>query len=350
MHLNDTFLRACRKEETETVPVWYMRQAGRYQPEYRKIREKYSLLEICRIPELCAEVTVLPVKQLGVDAAILFSDIMVPLGPMGVKYDIVANRGPVLEKPFRTKEDIERLKPLHPEEDLPYVLRAIELLTQELHVPLIGFAGAPFTLASYMVEGAPSRSYIRTKELMYSEPSVWKTLMDKLADMIVAYLKAQIAAGAKAVQIFDSWIGALSPEDYAQYVHPTMRRIFAELKDLAAPKIYFGVGAGELLSLWRDLDTDVIGLDWRISIREGRRRTGGKFALQGNLDPTLLLAPWHVIEERARRIIEEGIEKPGFVFNLGHGVLPEVSGETLKRLTDFVHEYSRFALKNKQSN
>lgn len=347
MIFNDNFVRACLKQEVDQVPVWYMRQAGRYQPEYREIRKKYSLLDICEIPELCAEVTTLPVQQLDVDAAILFSDIMVPLGPMGVKYDIIEKRGPVLETPYRTVEDIASLRPIQPEEDLPYVLETIKILARELKVPLIGFTGAPFTLASYMVEGGPSRNYIRTKQLMYSHPEVWHSLMEKLGDMVVTYLKAQVNAGAKAVQIFDSWVGALAPADYMTYVYPTMKRIFQDLNELQAPKIYFGVGSGELLPLWKDLDTDVIGLDWRVSISEGRNRIGDRYAVQGNLDPTLLLAPWPVLEARAKEIIDQGLEKPGFVFNLGHGIFPEVPGDMLKRLTDFIHEYSRSVLKNR---
>lgn len=347
MNFNDTFVKACLKQKVDHVPVWYMRQAGRYQPEYREIRKKYTLLEICQIPELCAEVTTLPVQQLGVDAAILFSDIMVPLGPMGVKFDIIEKRGPVLETPYRTIDDINSLRPIQPEEDLPYVLDTIRILARELKVPLIGFTGAPFTLASYMVEGGPSRNYIRTKQLMYSHPDVWHNLMEKLGDMIVTYLKAQVAAGAKAVQIFDSWIGALAPADYVQYVYPTMKRIFQELKEIDAPKIYFGVGSGELLPYWNDLNTDVIGLDWRVSIPEGRERIGERYAVQGNLDPTLLLAPWSVLESKAKEIIDQGIQKPGFVFNLGHGIFPEVPGDMLKRLTDFIHEYSASVLKNK---
>ncbi|RKD25084.1 uroporphyrinogen decarboxylase [Ammoniphilus oxalaticus] len=347
MTFNDTFLKACLKQEVDHTPVWYMRQAGRYQSEYREIRKKYSLLEICKIPELCAEVTILPVQQLGVDAAILFSDIMVPLGPMGVKYDIIENRGPVLETPYRTAEDIASLRALEPEEDLPYVLETIKILARELKVPLIGFTGAPFTLASYIVEGGPSRNYIRTKQLMYSHPEVWTSLMDKLADMIITYLRAQVDAGAKAVQIFDSWVGALSAQDYTKYVYPTMQRIFTELKDLPAPKIYFGVASGELLPLWSEYDTEVIGLDWRVTIPEGRKRVGEKFAIQGNLDPGTLLAPWPVLEEKAKQIIDQGLEKPGFVFNLGHGIFPEVPGDMLRRLTEFIHEYSASVIKNR---
>jgi uroporphyrinogen decarboxylase len=345
MTFNDTFIKACLKQEINFVPVWYMRQAGRYQAEYREIRKKYTLLEICRIPELCAEVTMLPVEQLGVDSAILFSDIMVPLGPMGVNYDIIEKRGPVLESPIRSAQDIQQLRPLEPENDLGYMMETIKLLVSQLNVPLIGFSGAPFTLASYMIEGGPSRSYLRTKELMYNQPKAWDLLMEKLGTMVITYLKAQVAAGAKALQVFDSWVGALSPEDYMQYVYPTMKRIFKELAVLTGvPKIYFGVGSGELLSLWSSFDADVIGLDWRVSIREGRIRTGERYAIQGNLDPTLLLAPWSVLEAKAKEIIDQGLEQPGFVFNLGHGVFPEAPGDVLARLTDFIHTYSRSVL------
>ncbi|HJV47493.1 MAG TPA: uroporphyrinogen decarboxylase [Bacillota bacterium] len=347
MRFNDTFIKGCLKQQIDHVPVWYMRQAGRYQPDYREIRKKYTLLEICHIPELCAEVTISPVQQLGVDAAILFSDIMVPLGPMGVKFDIIEKRGPVLESPYRTAADIESLRDLSPEEDLPHVMETIKILARELKVPLIGFSGAPFTLASYMVEGGPSRNYIRTKQLMYSHPDVWNRLMDKLGTMVITYLKAQVQAGAQALQIFDSWVGALSPDDYRVYVYPTMKRIFDELKSVPAPKIYFGVGSGELLPLWSDLNTDVIGLDWRVSITEGRRRIGERYAVQGNLDPTLLLAPWPVLEAKAKEIIDQGISQPGFVFNLGHGIFPEVPGEMLRRLTDYIHEYSKTALEQR---
>jgi uroporphyrinogen decarboxylase len=341
MRYNDTFLRACRKQKVDVVPVWYMRQAGRYQPEYREIRRKHSLLEICRHPELCAEVTTLPVRQLGVDAAILFSDIMVPVGAMGVDFAIRSNVGPVIHNPIRSMADVSRLKPVEPEDDLPYVMESIRILSRSLPVPLIGFSGAPFTLASYMVEGGPSRHYLKTKTLMYRSPDIWFALMDKLEQMIVSYLKAQIAAGAHAVQVFDSWVGSLSPEDFREYVMPTMRRIFQKLGETETPVIYFGVGTGELLPMWRELDAHVIGLDWRVPLGEARRRLGSRFALQGNLDPAVLLAPWSEIERRAQAILEEGMAQPGYVFNLGHGVFPEVSVETLQRLTAFVHAYSR---------
>ncbi|NGM84540.1 uroporphyrinogen decarboxylase [Paenibacillus sp. 7124] len=345
MTYNDTFIRACRKQETEHVPVWYMRQAGRYDPEYRAIKEKYSLLEISRQPELAAEITMMPVRKLGVDAAILYSDIMNPVASIGVEFDIVKNIGPVIEQPIRSSADVERLRPVDVEGDLAHILETIAILDKELQVPLITFAGAPFTIASYLIEGRPSKSYIRTKELMYSEPLVWAKLMDKLGDMVIAYLRAHVRSGGKAFQLFDSWVGALSPQDFEIFVLPTITRIFAELSDLDVPKIYFpGVSSGELLPTLSGLQADVIGLDWRVSLAEGRRRTGDRFAVQGNLDPYLLTAPMELIKERAKALIDEGIQEPGYVFNLGHGLFPEASLEKLRELTEYIHGYSREAL------
>ncbi|MCZ8519105.1 MULTISPECIES: uroporphyrinogen decarboxylase [Paenibacillus] len=346
MNYNDRFIRACKKESVDTLPVWYMRQAGRYDPDYRKIKEKYSLLEICQQPELAAEVTLMPVRKLGVDAAILYSDIMNPVASIGIDFDIVKNIGPVIDNPIRSAADVERLRPIQVEKDLSHVLKTIEILSADLQVPLITFAGAPFTLASYLIEGKPSKSYIRTKGLMYGEPAVWFQLMDKLGDMVITYLKSHIAAGAKAVQLFDSWIGALSPADFRVYVLPTIQRIFAELKHLEQPKIYFpGVASGELLPHLQGIEADVIGLDWRVPINEGRRRVGPRYAVQGNLDPYVLTAPMKVIQEQAKAIIDEGIQEPGYVFNLGHGLFPEASLEKLKELTDYIHDYSREAIK-----
>lgn len=346
MVYNDSFLAACRKQAVDQVPVWYMRQAGRYDPEYRKIKENYTLLEICKQPELAAEVTMMPVRKLGVDAAILYSDIMNPVASIGIDFDIVKDVGPVIHNPIRTQADVDALKPIEVERDLSHILETISILDRELHVPLITFAGAPFTIASYLIEGRPSKNYIRTKTMMYSQPKVWHALMDKLGSMVITYMKAQVHSGSKALQLFDSWVGTLSPQDFEIFVLPTITRIFAELGELDVPKIYFpGVSSGELLPSLRKLQADVIGLDWRVSITEGRRRTGGSFAMQGNLDPYLLTAPMDVLEERAKRIIDEGIKEPGFIFNLGHGLFPEASLDKLKQLTDFVHSYSREALR-----
>lgn len=338
---NDLFLRACRGEAVTRVPVWYMRQAGRYDPDYRKIKEKYSLLEICKQPELAAEVSLMPVHKLGVDAAILYSDIMNPVASIGIDFDIVKDIGPVIHNPVRSVSDIDRLKPIDVEADLSHVIETIKILSRELKVPLITFAGAPFTLASYIIEGRPSKSYIRTKALMYTEPQVWHRLMAKLADMAATYLRAHIQSGAQAVQLFDSWVGSLAPHDFKEFVLPHVESIFASLSDLKVPKIYFpGVSSGELLPHLTTLQADVIGLDWRVSISEGRRRTGSKFAVQGNLDPYVLTAPSSVIHEHARRILDDGMKEPGFIFNLGHGLFPEASLDKLKELTDFVHSYS----------
>ncbi|KEP28935.1 uroporphyrinogen decarboxylase [Bacillus safensis] len=337
---NDTFLKACKGEKTDHVPVWYMRQAGRSQPEYRALKEKYGLFEITHQPELCAYVTRLPVEQYGVDAAILYKDIMTPLPAIGVDVEIKNGIGPVIDAPIRSKEDIERLGELHPEEDLPYVLDTIQLLTKEqLNVPLIGFAGAPFTMASYMIEGGPSKNYHKTKALMYSDPEAWMLLMNKLADMTITYIRAQVKAGVSAFQIFDSWVGALNAADYRTFIKPVMQRIFTELKSENVPMIMYGVGASHLAKDWHDLPLDVVGLDWRMSVDEARKE-GLTKTLQGNLDPTILLAPWEVIEERAKDILDQGMKSDHFIFNLGHGVFPDVSPDTLKKLTDFIHDYS----------
>ncbi|MEI2663600.1 uroporphyrinogen decarboxylase [Rossellomorea sp. LJF3] len=337
--MNDTFLRAARGEKTEYTPVWYMRQAGRSQPEYRKIKEKYSLFEITHQPELCAYVTRLPVEQYDVDAAILYKDIMSPLPSIGVDVEIKSGIGPVIDNPIRTTADVEKLGEINPEQDVPYVLDTIKLLTQEqLSVPLIGFAGAPFTMASYMIEGGPSKNYNKTKAFMYAEPQAWFALMDKLAAMTITYGKAQIKAGASAFQIFDSWVGALNVQDYRTFIKPVMERIFNELKEENVPLIMFGVGASHLANEWHDLPIDVVGLDWRLPIREARERGISK-TVMGNLDPAILLAPWDVIEEKAKEILDQGKDL-SHIFNLGHGVFPQVNPDTLKRLAAFVHEYS----------
>ncbi len=338
--LNDTFLKAARGEQTDYTPVWFMRQAGRSQPEYRKIKEKYSLFEITHQPELCAYVTRLPVEQYDVDAAILYKDIMSPLPAIGVDVEIKSGIGPVIDNPIRSAADVEKLGEIDPESDVPYVLDTIKLLTQEqLTVPLIGFAGAPFTMASYMIEGGPSKNYNKTKSFMYSEPKAWFALMDKLADMTITYGKAQIKAGASAFQIFDSWVGALNVQDYRTFIKPVMEKIFTALKEENVPLIMFGVGASHLAKEWHDLPIDVVGLDWRLPIKEARAMGISK-TVMGNLDPSILLAPWEVIEERAKAILDQGMELPGYIFNLGHGVFPSVNPDTLKRLTAFVHEYS----------
>ena len=341
-NLNDTILKAYKGEETDYTPLWFMRQAGRSQPEYRKLKEKYSLFEITHQPELCAYVTRLPVENYGVDGAILYKDIMTPLPALGIDVEIKSGIGPVIDNPIRSKQDVENLGELHPEEDIPYVLETIRILTEEqLTVPLIGFSGAPFTLASYMIEGGPSKNYHKTKAFMYKESETWFVLMDKLADMVITYVEAQIHAGARAIQIFDSWVGALNKSDYRVYMKPIMTRIFSELRKHDVPLIYFGIGARHLLKEWNDLPVDVIGLDWRTSITEAREMGVDK-VLQGNLDPSILLTyDWDIIESRVKPILDEGMEKGKHVFNLGHGVTPDVKPETLKKLTEFVHSYTK---------
>ncbi len=336
--MDDLFLRACRRQPVERTPVWFMRQAGRYQPEYRALREHHGILEICRTPELAAEVTALAVRQLGVDAAILFSDIMVPVAAMGVDLRIEDGRGPVVDSPVRAAADVARVRPLDPAEDVPFVAEAVRILVKELDVPLIGFAGAPFTLASYLVEGGPSRDFVRTKALMLGEPKVWRSLMDRLSSAVLAYLRAQVEAGARAVQLFDSWAGALSPGDYEEHVLPSSRAVLEGLADLGVPRIHFGVGTGELLPLMRDAGADVVGVDWRVPLDVAWDRIGHEAAIQGNLDPAAVLASWDVLRGKALDVLGGAGGRPGHVFNLGHGVLPETSPDTLRRLVDLVHE------------
>ncbi|GMA59864.1 uroporphyrinogen decarboxylase [Alicyclobacillus fastidiosus] len=340
---NDTFLRACRLEQTKTVPVWFMRQAGRYDADYRAIRERYSLVEICEHPEVAVEVTKMPVDKLGVDAAILFSDIMIPVGAMGLPFEIRENVGPVIASPIRHERDVERLQVFDAQEKLPHVLETIRLLSNELSVPLIGFMGAPFTLASYMVEGGPSRDYLQTKQMMVSRPDLWQQLMDKLADMIIRYGREQVEAGAKALQVFDSWVGSLAPGDFVRYVKPTMQRIFEGLKPLSVPLIYFGVNTGELLGEFAATGASVVGVDWRVPLARARERVGGGVALQGNFDPAMLFAPRSEMERRALEILKQGAKDPGFVFNLGHGVKPTTDIDALKFLVDVVHAFDPLA-------
>ncbi|MDR7545179.1 MAG: uroporphyrinogen decarboxylase [Armatimonadota bacterium] len=335
----DRFLRACRGEPTDCTPVWFMRQAGRSQPEYRALRERYSLLDLIRTPELCAHVTLRPVAELGVDAAILFSDITLPLMGMGADVQIVDGRGPVVARPVRTAGDVERLRPFEPDRDIPFLLEAIRLIRSQSRVPLIGFAGAPFTLASYLIEGEGSRELYLTKRMLLAEPLLWSRLMDRLTDATLAYLSAQVGSGVQAVQVFDSWIGAVAPRDYEAAVLPHMRRLFAGLRPLGVPVIHFGTGSAGLLSLMAGAGGDVIGVDWRIRLREAWARIGGA-AIQGNLDPTTLLAPFEVAAAAARDILDDAGGRRGHIFNLGHGVLPQTPRDSLRRLVDLVHTYA----------
>ena len=334
------FLRACRRQPVDRTPVWFMRQAGRYMAEYRAIRARHSLLEICRQPELAAEITLQPIERLGVDAAIIFADILLPLVPMGIELSFAAGEGPVIHNPVRSADDVRRLRLPEPEDDLAATLAAIRLVAGRLArgVPLIGFAGGPFTLASYLIEGGSSRNYLRTKQLMYGDPASWDALMEKLGAMTAAYLRAQLAAGAEAVQLFDSWAGALSPRDYRERVLPHTRRIVEALRPLGAPVILFGTGTAGLLELLAESEADVIGLDWRIDLAAGWARVGQQRAIQGNLDPALLFAPRDELARQVRAILEQAGGRPGHIFNLGHGILPETPPENVRYLVELVHE------------
>ena len=336
--LPGTFLDACRRRPVARTPVWFMRQAGRALPEYRAARGDGSILGAIADPELAAELTVQSVRRYGVDAAILFSDIVVPVHAVGFGVDVEQGRGPVVAEPFRSAADLARLRPLEPAVDVPYVLEAVRILARELRVPLIGFAGAPFTVASYLVEGGPSRTFARVKSLMHAEPALWARLMDRLVDMTVAFLRAQVAAGASALQLFDSWAGCLSPAAYERAVLPATRRVLAGTADLGVPTILFGVGTGELLGLMASAGADVVGVDWRVPLDEARRRVGPDRAVQGNLDPALCLAPWDVVATEARAVLAQAGGEPGHVFNLGHGVLPETDPGILAALVDLVHQ------------
>jgi uroporphyrinogen decarboxylase len=336
----DRFLRACRREPVDATPVWFMRQAGRYMAEYRAIRAKHTLLEICKNPELATEVTLQPVSALGVDAAILFADILLPIEPMGAPFEFAAGEGPVIHAPIRTAADVERLRVFEPEEGLGYVLAAIRSIRKELDgkTPLIGFGGAPFTLASYLIEGGKSSHYQRTKRMMYGEPELWHAFMRKLAEVQRRFLRAQVEAGAQAIQLFDSWIGALSPTDYVEFIQPHVRAILAGIADTGVPLIHFGTGTASLLEHQRDAGGTVIGVDFRTPIDWAMERLGPGVAVQGNLDPLLLDAPRALLSRRVDDVLQRVGARNGHVFNLGHGILPETSPAAVKFVVDYVHE------------
>ncbi|GGP47758.1 uroporphyrinogen decarboxylase [Streptomyces sindenensis] len=335
---DSAFLKACRREPVPHTPVWFMRQAGRSLPEYLKVREGIAMLDSCMMPELVAEITLQPVRRHKVDAAIYFSDIVVPLKAIGIDLDIKPGVGPVIAEPIRTRADLARLRDLTPE-DVPYVTEAIGILTAELGAtPLIGFAGAPFTLASYLVEGGPSRNHERTKAMMYGDPQLWADLVDRLAEITGAFLKVQIEAGASAVQLFDSWVGALAPADYRRAVLPASAKVFDAVAPYGVPRIHFGVGTGELLGLMGEAGADVVGVDWRVPLDEAARRVGPGKALQGNLDPAVLFAPTPAVEAKTREVLDAAAGLEGHVFNLGHGVMPNMDPDALTRLVGYVHE------------
>jgi uroporphyrinogen decarboxylase len=340
--MHDRFLRACRREPVDVTPVWFMRQAGRYMPEYRALRAKHKLLEICKTPELALAVTLQPLV-LGVDAAILFADILLPLEPMGAPFEFAQGEGPVVHHPVRTRDDVAKLRVFEAQEGLGYVLDAIRLIRAELDgkTPLIGFAGAPFTIASYLIEGGKSSSYQLTKKLMWTEPSVWRELMEKVSEVVRRYLRAQIDAGAQAVQLFDSWVGSLSVDDYREHVQPHVARILQDVMTTGVPVIHFGTDTATLLEAQRDAGGTVIGVDWRIPLDDAWQRIGHDRAIQGNMDPLLLLAPREVAVARARAVLRLAAGRAGHVFNLGHGIVPETPVDTVKAVVDAVHGAER---------
>ncbi len=337
---NAPLLRACHREPTPYTPVWLMRQAGRYMPEYREIRAKVPFLELCKTPDLAAEVTVTAVERLGVDAAIIFADILLILEPMGMQLEFSAGDGPVLHNPIRTLADVERLREVEPAESLPFVFQAVATARAELkpHIPLIGFAGAPFTLASYMIEGGGSRDYVRTKTFMYTQPEAWHALMACLSRNLVRYLNGQIAAGAQVVQLFDSWVGTLSPTDYRTFVFPHTQAVLTNLAP-GVPVIHFGTGTSALLELMREAGGDVIGVDFRVELDQAWQRLGD-VSIQGNLDPAVLFADRAYVRQRVQRILQQAGGRPGHIFNLGHGILPTTPVDNVLALVDAVHEYN----------
>jgi uroporphyrinogen decarboxylase len=334
--MNNRFVRACRLEPVDATPVWFMRQAGRSFAAYRALRERYGILELAKTPDLCAEVTLMPVRELGVDAAVMFADIMLPLEPMGVALRIEPEVGPIIDRPIRSAPDVDALGAFDAEA-VSFSLDAIRIVRRELEgkAGVIGFSGAPFTLACYLIEGRPSRDYARAKAFMYREPQAWHRLMERLSTMVSTYLDAQIDAGAQVVQVFDSWVGGMGPNDYAEFVQPHVRRIFANLDGV--PAIHFGTGTTALLELMADAGGDVIGVDHRVSLADAWRRIGHERGIQGNLDAARLLAGWEATEEGARAVLAEAAGRTGHIFNLGHGVMPETDPALLRRLVDLVH-------------
>jgi uroporphyrinogen decarboxylase len=337
-HQDSAFVRACRGLDTPHTPVWFMRQAGRSLPEYRAIRGTGTILRAIADADLATEITLQPVRRYGVDAAILYSDIMTPVHAIGFGVDIAPGIGPVVEEPFRDRSDLDRLRPLDPQADTPYVIETVRNLVRDLPVPLIAFAGAPFTVASYLLEGRPSRTYVRTKALMHTDEALWHELLDRLADLAIASLRSQVGEGASAVQLFDSWAGALSPQDYERFVLPASSKVLSAVADLGVPRIHFGVQTGELLGLMASAGADVVGVDWRTPLDAARTRVPAGTSLQGNLDPALVAAGWEPTRPAADEVLRRGGGR-AHVFNLGHGVLPETDPEVLERLVAHVHAW-----------
>ncbi len=335
------FLMACRRERTPYTPIWLMRQAGRYLKEYRALRKKYSFLDMCKNPELAAQVTLQPMEKFRLDAAIIFSDILIPLESMGVEFEFAKGEGPVFHHPLRERKDVERLRIFDPEEENSFLMKAIRIVRKELEgrVPLIGFSGAPFTLASYIIEGGHSRNYVLTKSLMYQDRPTWDALMEKISEVLIRYLKAQIRSGVQAIQIFDSWVGCLSPGDYKEYVLPFSKKVMDGV-GRSVPLIHFGTSSSTLLELMKRAGGDVIGVDWRVDIDEAWARLGHDVAIQGNLDPVVLLGPVDLIEKHVKKILERLRDRPGHIFNLGHGLLPNTPPDHVAALIEAVHRYS----------
>ena len=336
----DLFLRACRGEPVPRTPVWFMRQAGRYMQEYRELRARHSLLELCRTPELAAAITLQPLKKLGVDAAIIFADLLLPAQAMGMKLEFAEGEGPLLSPPIRAAEDVRKLGTVQ-DGELSYVAEAIRIVCRELHgsLPVIGFCGAPFTVASYMIEGSASRNFVHTKRMMYQSPELWQALMQKLVPVLGAYLRSQAEAGAGAGQIFDSWVGCLNPEDYRTYALPYSRELIRAVAPARGPIIHFGTGTATLLELMREAGGDVIGVDWRIALGEAWRRVGYDVAVQGNLDPVVLFGPREMIRARVEQILRSVAGRPGHIFNLGHGILPETPVENVQAVVEIVRQF-----------
>ncbi len=337
--MNDTFLKACRGEKTDYTPVWLMRQAGRYLPEYQKVRSKVDFLTLCKTPELAAEVTIQPVDILKVDAAILFSDILVPIEPMGMKLEFSESKGPILYDPIRNDIAVSKLRRIKAEEDVPFVMEAIKILVKKLNVPLIGFSGAPFTLATYMIEGGSSKNFVNTKKMMYQTPELYARLMEKITDTVINYLQAQINAGVHAVQVFDSWAGILSPFDFEKYALPYVQKIIAAFKG-KVPVIYFAFNASAMLKKVKQSCADILGIDWRIDIADAVSALGNDVAVQGNLDPCLLFGTKDSIKDGVSRILQGAKGAKGHIFNLGHGILPETPVDNAKTMVQAVHELS----------
>lgn len=338
--MKTVFLDACYRKKTDYTPVWYMRQAGRYLPEYRKLKERYNILDIVKNPEMATRVSLQPVDILGVDAAILFADIMIPLLGVGVDLEIVESVGPVIKDPIKNLSDINKLRALNPTEDIPYLLKTITMLRNELKhkVPLIGFSAAPFTLASYLIEGKPTRDFIKTKSLMYTNKKAWNKLMASLTEIIITYLTAQVTSGVEAIQLFDSWVGSLNEEDYQEYVLPYSKRIFTSIKKQGIPMIHFGTNTAGLLDAFADVDCDVVSVDWRISLAKAWEQIGYDKGIQGNLDPVMLLSDFSFIQKRVDKLFASLPTRNGYIFNLGHGVLPNTPVDTIRKLTDYVHQ------------